>query len=133
MNFLESAVLQVLQKQLDAAALTHKVIANNIANVNTPGFKKSSVRFLDELKKALDPQTLPLRTAHPRHIPAPVPLAQVEPMVVKEEETTMGYNQNNVDVEQEMVNLVANTLAYQAATRAIGDRLALLGYVIRGR
>ncbi|MEW5898684.1 MAG: flagellar basal body rod protein FlgB [Bacillota bacterium] len=126
-------MLQVLEKQLDAAALTQKVVANNLANVNTPGFKKSSVRFLDELKKALDSRALPLLTTHPRHLPSTVPLTQVAPIVVKEEETTMGYNQNNVDVEQEMVNLAANTLAYQAATRAIGDRLALLGYVIRGR
>lgn len=133
MSLMESAVLQVLQKQLEVAALTQKVIAGNLANVNTPGFKKSSVRFLDELKKALDSQMLPLLTTHPRHIPSTVPLTQVEPIVVKEEETTMGYNQNNVDVEQEMVNLAANTLAYQEATRAIGDRLALLGYVIRGR
>ena len=133
MELLASPVLQVLQKQLDAAALTQKVIANNLANVNTPGFKKASVRFLDELKKALASQTLPLLTTQPRHLPSPVPITQVAPMVVKEEETTMGYNQNNVDVEQEMVNLAANTLAYQAATRAIGDRLALLGYVIRGR
>jgi len=132
-NLFANTILQVLQKQLDVSALTQKVIADNIANVNTPGFKKSSVRFLDELKKALASQTLPLRTTHPRHIPSVVPLTRVEPMVVKEEETTMGYNQNNVDIEQEMVNLVANTLAYQAATRAFGDRLALLGYVIRGR
>ncbi len=133
MNLLGSPVLQVLEKQLNAAALTQKVIANNLANVNTPGFKKSSVRFLDELKKALDSRTLPLLTTHPCHLPSPVPLTQVAPIVVKEEETTMGYNQNNVDVEQEMVNLAANMLAYQAATRAIGDRLALLGYVIKGR
>lgn len=133
MNLWGSTVLQVLQKQLDVAALTHRVIANNLANVNTPGFKKSAVRFVDELKKAMDTQTLPLKTSHPRHIPAVVPLTQVEPMVVQEGETTMGYNQNNVDVDQEMVKLVTNTLAYQAATRAIGDRLALLDYVIRGR
>ena len=133
MDFFGSPVLVVLKKQLDASALTQKVIANNLANINTPGFKKSSVRFLDSLREALDARTVPLRTTHPRHIPAAVPLAQVEPTVVKEEQTTMGYNQNNVDLDQEMVNLAANTLAYQTATRALGDRLSLLEYVIRGR
>jgi len=38
-----------------------------------------------------------------------------------------------VDIDQEMVNLAANTLTYQAAARALGDRLALLDYVIKGR
>lgn len=133
MDLFGSTVLTVLRKQIDASALTQRVIANNIANINTPGFKKSSVRFLDALREALDARAMPLRTDHPRHIPSAVPVAQVEPVVVKEEQTTMGYNQNNVDLDQEMVNLVANALAYQTATRALGDRLSLLGYVIKGR
>lgn len=133
MSPVDSPVLVALKKQLHAATVTQQVIANNVANVNTPGFKKSSVRFTEELKKALDSKVMPLATTHPRHIPATITLTRVEPMVVKEEDTTMGYNRNNVDIEQEMVNLSVNTLSYQAATRALGDRLSLLGYVIRGR
>ncbi|NHM28202.1 flagellar basal body rod protein FlgB [Desulfofundulus sp. TPOSR] len=133
MDLFASPILVALQKQLDAAALTQRVIAHNVANVNTPGFKKSSVSFTEELRRALGEDVLPLVTSDPRHIGAPVPLARVEPTVVKEEGTTMGYNGNNVDIDQEMVNLAANTLTYQAAARALGDRLSLLTYVIRGR
>ncbi|MGQ9824805.1 MAG: flagellar basal body rod protein FlgB, partial [Desulfotomaculales bacterium] len=61
MDFFGSTVLVVLKKQLDASALMQKVIANNLANINTPGFKKSSVRFLDALREALDTRTVPLR------------------------------------------------------------------------
>ncbi|WP_242868872.1 flagellar basal body rod protein FlgB [Desulfotomaculum copahuensis] len=127
-----STIIMTLQKQLDASALTQRVIANNVANINTPGFKKSRVAFTEELRRALGEDALPLKTDNPRQIEAPLPLARVEPMVVKEEDTTMGYNANNVDIDQEMVNLAANTLTYQAAARALGDRLALLDYVIKG-
>ena len=42
----------VLEKALDAAWMRNEAISNNIANVNTPGFKKSYVRFEELLSDA---------------------------------------------------------------------------------
>jgi len=42
----------LLEKMLDVSSVKHKVIANNIANVNTPGYKKMEVSFADQLEKA---------------------------------------------------------------------------------
>jgi len=41
----ETSTLNLLAKGLGTAALRHKVISNNIANVNTPGFKRQVVSF----------------------------------------------------------------------------------------
>lgn len=119
---------------MDAAALTQRVIAHNVANANTPGYKRLGVSFTEELRKALGEEgSLRLLTSDPRHIEAPVSLARLEPTVVREEGTTMSSSGNNVDIDQEMVNLVANTLLYHVTARALGDHLSLLHYVIRGR
>ena len=45
---------QVLEKALDGSSSRHRVLANNIANVNTPGFKRGEVSFQEELRRALD-------------------------------------------------------------------------------
>ena len=49
-----SPVVSVLQNAMGAATLRQKVISNNIANVNTPNFKKSEVMFEDLLSQELD-------------------------------------------------------------------------------
>ena len=43
--------IDVLSRVLDTAALRHRVIAQNVANVNTPGYRRLEVTFEDELAK----------------------------------------------------------------------------------
>jgi flagellar basal-body rod protein FlgB len=131
--FTSSPVMLALARQLDAAALSQRVIANNVANVNTPGFKKSYVAFTDQLKRALDKKAPVLATSHPRHMGGAVDISQVAPGVVQETDTIMRYGQNNVDIDQEMVNLAANTILYDFGAGALTGKFGLLSYVIRGR
>ncbi|MFH0880983.1 MAG: flagellar basal body rod protein FlgB, partial [Lentisphaerota bacterium] len=44
---------QVLNKMLDVSALRQRVLANNLANINTPGYKRLDVKFRDELTDAI--------------------------------------------------------------------------------
>ncbi|MBT6563352.1 MAG: flagellar biosynthesis protein FlgB, partial [Candidatus Scalindua sp.] len=44
----------LLSKLLDLTQTKNKVLANNIANANTPGFKKFDVTFHNELQKAVE-------------------------------------------------------------------------------
>ncbi|HHU31829.1 MAG TPA: flagellar basal body rod protein FlgB, partial [Clostridia bacterium] len=45
--------MELLQKALNVASLRQDVLAHNIANVNTPGFKRSFVSFEESLQQAL--------------------------------------------------------------------------------
>ena len=51
-----SSNFDYLQRGLQAATLRHEVISNNIANVNTPRFKKSNVIFEELLARELEPE-----------------------------------------------------------------------------
>lgn len=128
-----SNVMTALNKQLDATALNQKVIANNVANVNTPGFKKSTVSFTEQLRKALNRKEAVLLTTDSRHIGGFAKINEVTPAAVQEKTTAMVYNQNNVDIDQEMVNLAANTLIYEFSTDALNGKFSTLSYVIKGR
>lgn len=132
MNLFNSPVMAGLSKQLDSSSLTQRVIANNIANVNTPGFKKSYISFQEELRRALDAKAPVMVTSDQRHIGGRVDISQVFPQVLQERGTTMKYSQNNVDIDQEMVNLAANTILYEVGVNAYSSRMGLLSYVIRG-
>lgn len=46
-----SPLMTFTEKMLDVATLRHRVIANNISNINTPGFDRSEVSFKDALER----------------------------------------------------------------------------------
>ncbi|HBX23709.1 MAG TPA: flagellar basal body rod protein FlgB [Desulfotomaculum sp.] len=119
---------------MDACTTQQRVIANNIANVNTPGFKKSTVNFQQQLQAALGNSSLGMKATNKRHLAGGGlnGLGGLAPQIVKVDNTSMKAGQNNVDVDEEMVNLAANTLLYQFATRVKSDRANSLSYVIKG-
>jgi flagellar basal-body rod protein FlgB len=80
----------LLSKLLDLTATKNKVLANNIANVNTPGFKKSEVSFEKELLKAVDSKNI-----------NKIKDLQGSPSLSKDKSTRK--NGNNVDLDQELV------------------------------
>lgn len=132
MDFFSDQVMLGLKKGLDAGALRQRVIANNIANVNTPFFKKSTVAFESLLKKAMGRGPVDLATTDPRHLGGTPALADLTPLVNLDRFTSMRTDGNNVDIDEEMTNLAANGIQYQATARALSDRYAVLSTVITG-
>ncbi|MBF7081967.1 flagellar basal body rod protein FlgB [Desulfallas sp. Bu1-1] len=133
MQLLGDPLSTILARQMDACTLRQRVIANNIANVNTPGFKKSEVNFQQQLKEALGSGGFSLRTSSDRHIGSPGRgTGGLVPTVVQVRDTSMRAGKNNVDIDEEMVNLAANTILYRLVTMINGDRANTLSYVIRG-
>lgn len=132
MAIFDRGIMLLLSKELDATALRQRVIANNIANLNTPGFKKSVVRFEDLLSEKIR-NDLPLQSISRQYGDKATEIAEMEPEVVQDKRTTMRSDGNNVDLESEMVNLAVNTITYQTVAQQVSARLALLSYVITGR
>lgn len=125
--------LSVLKMALDAASLRQRVIADNVANADTPRFKKSKVIFEELLQKALsENKELNMKTADPRHMGAGRGLSGLSPQVVQVRGTAMRSDGNNVDVEEEMVEMAANAVRYQVLAREVSERYSALSYVITG-
>jgi flagellar basal-body rod protein FlgB len=122
--------INLLKKGLDAAALRHRVISNNIANINTPGFKRSSVVFGKELAKASKSRFVAKRF-HPKHIPFGRK-DEFYPKIVVEENTVYRNDKNNVDLNQEMADLAKNTLYYNALATRISSKFRSILSVIQG-
>ncbi|MBT9173500.1 MAG: Flagellar basal body rod protein FlgB [Syntrophomonadaceae bacterium] len=121
----------VLQKSLDAAGERQRVMAHNIANLNTPLYKRKEVRFEEELRQALlGPSRLSLATTHPRHMDKVSSLQDVSHEVRTDLQSSMRPDGNNVDIEREMAMLAANQLNYNALVQLLSGRQASLRYVI---
>lgn len=112
-------------RSLDYHSNRHNVLASNIANVNTPGFRpKELLRVEAEEFK----NTLPLvRTEHEHFVNAGLPEIH-DLTVVPDESNIGGLDGNNVSLEREMSKLEANDLRYQSAARLVSRHLAMLRY-----
>lgn len=132
MGLFSDPVMLGLKKGLDAGALRQRVIANNIANLNTPFFKKSTVEFEGLLKKALGQSPIEMSVTHPKHMRGRPSLQDLKPEIKIKDETSMRQDGNNVDIDEEMTMLAANGIQYQAMARILSERYSHLGLVITG-
>ena len=103
------------KKTLDAVALRQEAIANNIANINTPGFKRSDVDFKEALAAELprydDSSELALVTDDDKQI-AEGPDFEPQPFKVTttiDDTQQMRVDGSNVDLDQEMAKLAINS------------------------
>jgi len=108
--------INILEKAADASWLRNEAIANNLANVDTPYYKRQDVSFEAELKKAL---------GNSKYISMDEKVKRVDPAQIKPRPFTDygGYSyrldKNNVDVDQENVYLAENQLRYQGLMAGI--------------
>ncbi len=126
--------MTVLQKSLDSLAIQHEVIANNIANIDTPNFKRSVVSFQDKLKAAIEttPES-PLWRTNPMHMPNSVKsisLNNFQPDIQTINDTVGRNDGNNVDMEMESALLAQNNLLYNSVADVTGRYIANLRHAI---
>ncbi len=93
----------ILAKALDASWLKGEAISNNIANVDTPGYKRKDVAFESYLEGAL-------RSTHKITDDA---ISRLQPTVF-EDHSSLSYriDGNNVDIDTEMGYLAQNQIKY---------------------
>ena len=100
-------------KILDVSTLKQQVHANNIANVNTPGYKRHFVSFDNALQNAISSNSIPLKTDNPRQISYGSDWRSIKPTEKIEYNTSSRNDGNNVDIDYEIAQMTKNTLKYQ--------------------
>jgi flagellar basal-body rod protein FlgB len=111
---------------MSGLAARQRTIANNVANVDTPNFKASEVRFEDTLKSAMNRAQRGLPTTSQSALNA----AASQSSLIHA--TSTRGDGNNVDIDREMEMLSEANLTYSALTQAMSGRLSILRNVISG-
>jgi len=125
----------LLQKGLSAAWMRNAVIRNNIANVETPGFKASDLEFESLMARALTAGGFRGKKTNERHIDIGAGYADfnsVVPKIIKRDDTAMRFDENNVDIESENVKLAQNSLYYNTLVEKMNSELRRLSAAITG-
>ncbi|ANB61769.1 flagellar basal body rod protein FlgB [Anoxybacteroides amylolyticum] len=124
-----SRTFTMLEQGLDYASLKQKVIANNIANADTPNYKAKDVRFKTALEQALAP--LEAYGTNPKHFSFKSPDTS-NFLVTTRNDTVYNHNGNSVDIDKEMSELAENQIYYNALVERLNGQFNTLKMVIKG-
>ena len=130
-GFFNNAHMDMLKKALDVYAKRHEVTVQNVANVETGGYRAQRVKFEEMLSG--EQMRLSGYTTHPDHMPIGARNAAETDEEVVDARTDFDNGVNNVDIDGEMTNLATNDLSYRLATRLLSGRYNTLRGAIRGR
>lgn len=107
------AQFQLLHRLMDASEIRHRVLSQNVANVNTPGYRRLDVEFEQLLAQELGSGG----SSTP---------GNAIPQVVETEGLPQRADGNNVDIDQEIGQLNKNSLLYQTYAQLLASNLSMM-------
>ena len=126
---------RAVRTALGGLQLREQTIAQNIANIDTPGYRAREVSFEEQLRAELaSPRRQPelvrlgLATTHERHIPLDPQVRSFETQlrITESLDGTLRNDGNTVDVDREMAKLAETTILYNAMGQMTASKLGLL-------
>lgn len=101
-----SNITDFLEAGIKAEGLRQKTIANNVANIETPGYRRIDIKFEELLAKTLDS-------------PGAVDLSDIKSQIYQPKQTPVKSNGNDVNLEAEVGEMVKNTLRHTTYIRLL--------------
>lgn len=120
--------INVLAKSADAAYLRNEIIGDNIANVDTPGYKRQDVSFEQDLAIAL-------KNSRYKSLDEKVSSVKLNHIKGRVYTDSANYSYrldgNNVDIDNENVELASNQLKYNGIIQSIDSEFDNLKSVMK--
>ncbi|KAB2335414.1 flagellar basal body rod protein FlgB [Bacillus mesophilum] len=124
-----SGTISTIEGSLNYSSLKQKVISQNIANVDTPGYKAKDVSFKDTLNQAMAGAQKAYRT-DARHYEFKSNAAANG--IVSQRNVSYNESGNSVDIDKEMSDLATNQIYYNALVDRMSGKLSSLQNVLKG-
>jgi flagellar basal-body rod protein FlgB len=104
-----NSMIALIEAGIRAESLRQKAIANNVANLKTPGYRRIDVKFEELLAKSLDSS-------------GSVDLSKLEPQIYRPKQTPVKSNGNDVTLESEVGAMIKNSLRYTLYIRLLNRK-----------
>lgn len=119
---------------LETASVKNTVIADNIANMDTPGYKAQDLKFFDVMNEALgNGKKLPLARTNEKHLPPAEMNIDPSSFVYQQNNPSVRNDGNDVNVDYEMSQMAENTIRYNMISDITAGKFTKLKNVIAGR
>jgi len=121
--------LEIITRALTGSARRGELIANNLANVSTPGYKRQDIDFKSALKKEMgSDSSVSLQTTKSNHLPFSRQYTAVQ---TDQNSRNFRNDGNSVDIDVEMAELAKNSIYYNVMTNRAAGHFSSLNQVIQ--
>lgn len=122
----------LLERAMDLRGARQRVIAANVANEETPGYRAKDLQFKDALSQATKGASMvPVRSTHPGHIVTGAAGAQARGRIIEVPAADLPLDANSVSLDTEMAKLSDNAMQYNTAATVTSMRIRQLLSAIR--
>ena len=122
--------VELLRDAIQFASRRHEVLAKNLANVETPGYRAQDLVFQRELESALRGRVTPVSTLPP---PSANRNEAIQPMLVYSNDTQRRVDGNDVDLDRQMVRVSQNTAYHNTLVQILTTQFNAIKVAISGR
>ncbi|MCX7653560.1 MAG: flagellar basal body rod protein FlgB [Fervidobacterium sp.] len=126
-NSIFNSNFETLKTALDVQLKRQELHAQNIANAETPGYKRKYVAFEEYLQESK--MKLQMKRTNEKHLPS-----MTKTVVAKEviqSNTSITNDKNNVDIDMEMTEMIKDALRYQTLSRLMSNNIDRYNTVLR--
>jgi flagellar basal-body rod protein FlgB len=127
--------LPSLEVALKGLNLRNKAVSGNIANVNSPGYKRQLVSFEEALQKVQSGNRLsdiPMQKTHHLHFSNDIfKINEIKPEMGFDLDTEFNSDENNVDIDKEVIDLAQTGMHFKAISEFSKRNFESLRGVIR--
>ncbi|MGB9152306.1 MAG: flagellar basal body rod protein FlgB [Alphaproteobacteria bacterium] len=121
-------LFDLLQQKMSYLNQKQGVLAENVANADTPGYKQLELK---PFAAALQQASIGMTVTDPRHI-VPASMAGVNAKSFASKGTEVSPTGNSVDIEDQMMEVSKTAMDYQSATSMYHKMIGLLKIAIKG-
>lgn len=130
---LTGRTISILSRALDYRSRNHQVIAANLANIDTPGYRPKALSFEEAFGRALDRTSMPLKTTHSKHFSRfGGGLGDGETAFRLKTESASFGDSNQLNIDREMSKMVQNNLLYESSVKLLSKKFEALKSAIEG-
>ena len=116
----KTGIVELLEAGLKAETMRQQAMANNVANLQTPGYRRIDVQFEKMLAKAIESGD-------------EVDMEEIEPVLYQPKNTAVKLNGNDVNLENEIGEMVKNSLRYKAFVRLMSKKFSQIDAAVNNR
>lgn len=133
-NLGKDRTISILSKSMDGSAIKQRVISDNIANINTPEYKRKYVDFESRLKDAieLENKKTGLFRTDKNHLSLSSSIQSIRPEIKTDRTASLREDGNNVDLDMELANLAENTIRFNTLSETVIKKYSAVKSAIRG-
>ncbi len=126
-DFLQDTTLDAMGQYMTRLSKRQQIVASNLANIDTPGYKTKDISFQATMQELLSNEAVPLRTTRPEHMAATeLSFTPLEQEVFEVQNLPVRGDNNNVDLDREMLKLGETSFGYSLMAQLLRGKFRTL-------